>query len=397
MHKDAYRNLIIGALKNEIKGALPTLQNGGSSDPTNPWAILNEQNIATPFQTNDQGILDTATGQQYYKTDPNQQTPTQQLGIPGEFVAQTTDTGYLQPYLTGFNFLANSIASSKERADTTKYNDLMGFLNQQPAPVNYNTGYRFGFEKGGQLPKAQLGLLTSAAYGGDRLIPASAPYDPPTSSMAIKDFTSDIVSDAVVSDLGSLPFPVPTPVTQEEVPLNTNYEQTYAQRAQRYLDAEAPGTAITGDMLAKAATAAMNKYGKEVPVEIALAQLTQEGFLAKGKTPNKPQRTNNPFNVGNVDSGAVKKFDKIEEGVQRYYDLLAKSYLKTRTPEELLNNFVNTSGNRYASDKNYEKRLKDLIEKRISKYTYEEGGIYNVDETEYERLKQLGYDIEIIP
>jgi hypothetical protein len=51
-----------------------------------------------------------------------------------------------------------------------------------------------------------------------------------------------------------------------------------------------------------------------------------------------------------------------EDGVCLYYDLMTRSYLTgTRKAEDLLQNFVNVSGNRYASARDYENELTSLV------------------------------------
>jgi hypothetical protein len=144
--------------------------------------------------------------------------------------------------------------------------------------------------------------------------------------------------------------------------LTKDYKE-YATIANNFIKQVNPDTDITGEMLAYGAQMAEKKYGKTVPVELALAQLQQEGYLAKTNKPNRPQRTKNPFNVGNTDDGSNIPHNDLQSGIDSYYKLMATNYLSTRTPDQLLQNFVNKSGNRYASAENYESSLRNIIAK----------------------------------
>lgn len=140
---------------------------------------------------------------------------------------------------------------------------------------------------------------------------------------------------------------------------NSDEFERYAEICQKFIDSRNPNSEITGKMMAECA----KEYASQgyVPPELALAQLTLEGGLSKD-TNAKPIKTKNPFNIGNTDSGKLNYRPSFEDGVCLYYSLMARGYLsKGATASDLLQNFVNTKGMRYASNRNYEKDLQSLV------------------------------------
>lgn len=115
------------------------------------------------------------------------------------------------------------------------------------------------------------------------------------------------------------------------------------------------GTPLTGEILTLCARNAYDSTGILLPVELALSQGQWEsGMGREGKSP----RTN-PFNIGEHDSGTVLWFNTTFEGTQAYYYYICNDYLRCRSVEELLSNFVNCAGHRYGSGPEYENKIRE--------------------------------------
>ncbi len=172
------------------------------------------------------------------------------------------------------------------------------------------------------------------------------------------------VADEPVPDSESA-FTYPDPSTQE------GYD-TYRAICDEYIATRKPNLlGITGDMLAEGARKAHAETGIIHPPELALAQLVWEGGIGNPDPESRTNRTNNPFNLGNDDEGNDRYFRTPKEGVDLYFKVMAKDYLRVRTPEELMQRggFLNFEGLRYASATNYEKELKATarsIKRKIS-------------------------------
>lgn len=133
----------------------------------------------------------------------------------------------------------------------------------------------------------------------------------------------------------------------------------YARQAQSYINRPLfKGTPLNGQMLADAAKAAYTKTGVLIPAPLALSQAQFETHMG-----TKTRSPNNIFNVGETDGGGHKVYDAPEDSVNDYYNLMANRYYAggKRTTQDLLNNFTDVNGNRYASNPNYESNLAGQI------------------------------------
>jgi uncharacterized membrane protein len=131
----------------------------------------------------------------------------------------------------------------------------------------------------------------------------------------------------------------------------------YTLRAKLYLNKpffkESP---IKPEILTLCARNAYDSTAILLPVELALAQAQWESSMGlEGKSPK-----NNPYNIGETDNGTVRYFKSTFDGIQAYYYVMCNNYLSCRKTEELLVNFVNCNGRRYASSETYETNMYNL-------------------------------------
>ena len=136
----------------------------------------------------------------------------------------------------------------------------------------------------------------------------------------------------------------------------------YAEICDKFINTRKPNLLeITGFMMAKSAKSAFEKYHKYVPPELALAQLATEGGIGNADPNSRPIRTKNPFNVGNTDDGSNIDMGEVQNGINSYYNLIARNYLgKGKSAKDLVQNFVNHDGNHYATAGTYEKMVNQI-------------------------------------
>lgn len=128
---------------------------------------------------------------------------------------------------------------------------------------------------------------------------------------------------------------------------------TYKSDADLFLSREIfKGTPISGEILVNCAKRVYDSTNIIVPLELVLAQAQLESGMGKAK--NSVYK-NNFFGIMN--GGNLKRFKTVEDGVEGYYILISTKYLRCKSIDELLRNFINCSGKRYASG-TYESNIK---------------------------------------
>lgn len=133
---------------------------------------------------------------------------------------------------------------------------------------------------------------------------------------------------------------------------------------QHYIDSVAPNSGLRALILVENC----EKYG--IPISFTLAQGEVESHFG---TRGLASRTNSIWNVGAYDghdyNSVSYRYDNPNDSVVPYLKLLNDNYLRGRTTQDLLESFVDINGNRYASDKYYENKLKLTLEYIENHYT----------------------------
>ena len=135
-------------------------------------------------------------------------------------------------------------------------------------------------------------------------------------------------------------------------------------------------TTLTRELLLSKAEEALLKSGRTDISAKDLADLAEAQKRAEGYYPGSTAyETNNPFNVGNT--GKSKNYlPNLDTGLSTYYDLILRRYLVNgKKPEDLVENFVNADGNRYAKDPNYEKNVSAFLKEVRAKKSQTGGTI----------------------
>lgn len=152
--------------------------------------------------------------------------------------------------------------------------------------------------------------------------------------------------------------------------LHTSYQgikSDLVDVTQHYIDSVAPNSGLRALILVENC----EKYG--IPVTFTLAQGEIESHFG---TKGLAYRTNSIWNVGAYDGHSLMdishKYPNPNDSVIPYLELLVNNYLPGKTVEDLLESFVDINGNRYASDKYYESKLKSTLQYIQSHYDIDE-------------------------
>ena len=129
------------------------------------------------------------------------------------------------------------------------------------------------------------------------------------------------------------------------------YKSDLVDEVQAYIDLVAPTSNLRGYALVEEC----EKYN----VDICFA-LTQGEIESHFGTKGLGSKINNVFNVGVFDGKSLNEIDKKyrpdhpNESISLYLQLLTTNYLVEKTEEDLIKNYVDKNGNRYASNPDYE-------------------------------------------
>lgn len=151
-------------------------------------------------------------------------------------------------------------------------------------------------------------------------------------------------------------------------PQDTNFEQK-VESVKKYIEValKNQGYSIENLKLSpEAIVKACYENGFDLPLCLAQAHLES----CFGMT-NRARKTNSVWSVGSYDNGKNKATYKTQDdSIVPYINLMKNNYLGNKSIGDILTpgSFVDFKGNRYASDVNYENKVKKLRNKIISKY-----------------------------
>lgn len=144
--------------------------------------------------------------------------------------------------------------------------------------------------------------------------------------------------------------------------MNNVYSQSLEIEVDNYIKSIAPTSKLSGkDIVEKCL---------EYNIDIAFV-LAQGQIESHYGTTGTARKTNSVFNVGAYDGHSANKqnkngfgFNNPNDSIEPYLILLTNEYLVNgKTEYDLMNNYINYLGMRYASNNNYERMLKSIYNK----------------------------------
>lgn len=141
-----------------------------------------------------------------------------------------------------------------------------------------------------------------------------------------------------------------------------DFSKDIASKAQAFIDKyrmknDLPAL-ITGEDVAKASSQF------NIDPKLILAQGLNETHFGTNPAAKRALKYNSAFGMGSFDDGSQRMtFANGTDATLQYAKLLRTQYLGDKDSLPLLDNYVNLKGQRYASDKSYETKLKSTIEK----------------------------------
>ena len=159
-------------------------------------------------------------------------------------------------------------------------------------------------------------------------------------------------------------------VEQDAIELTDTTFQTKVEACRKYMEYALKNQNYTWDSTdLKPETLVKASMEENFDLPFLMAVAHQESCF--GATP-RAQRTNSVFSEGSWDNGQNKvTYSDPNESVYGYIDLMNRSYIiNGKSLFDLLvpGKFVNGIGKRYASDVNYERKIKSLRNRILQKY-----------------------------
>jgi hypothetical protein len=136
----------------------------------------------------------------------------------------------------------------------------------------------------------------------------------------------------------------------------------YLKAAEKYLSLRNNIEGFTPEDLVNPIKEHYEKTGRLFPLELLMVNMQNEGSFNKDGGRSK---WTNPVNWGEYDSGTKLKFKHPQEAIAAYIRGMDKSYLQEGkvSVDDLMQNFVNKRGYRYATDTRYEEKGRQTLNK----------------------------------